>query len=87
MKFSTLFVILVVCSTLIICKDNKIKISVYYETLCPDSTNFINGQLSNAFIKANSLIDIKFIPFGKASVNITQSLAYFHVEILNIIFR
>lgn len=41
---------------------------VYYETLCPDSKNFVLHQLQPAFDRAPELMDIEFVPFGKASV-------------------
>uniref|UniRef100_A0A6E8VZP4 Gamma-interferon-inducible lysosomal thiol reductase n=1 Tax=Anopheles coluzzii TaxID=1518534 RepID=A0A6E8VZP4_ANOCL len=40
---------------------------VYYETLCPDSKNFVLHQLQPAFDRAPELMDIEFVPFGKAS--------------------
>ena len=65
MRFSTLFFVVVACSStnLIICKDDNVKISVYYESLCPDSARFINREVI-------SIVNIKFMPFGKANVNI-----------------
>uniref|UniRef100_A0A182XN89 Gamma-interferon-inducible lysosomal thiol reductase n=1 Tax=Anopheles quadriannulatus TaxID=34691 RepID=A0A182XN89_ANOQN len=40
---------------------------VYYEALCPDSKNFVLHQLQPAFDRAPELMDIEFVPFGKAS--------------------
>ena len=55
--------------------DKRVKLSVYYESLCPDSVDFITGQLSKAFSEVNELMEIELIPFGKAKVNffITQT--------------
>lgn len=41
---------------------------VFYEALCPDSKNFIIKQLHSAYARAPSLIDIQFVPYGKATV-------------------
>ena len=49
--------------------DNRVKISVYYESLCPDSVDFITGQLSTAFSEVNQKMEIELIPFGKATVS------------------
>ena len=43
-------------------------ISVFYETLCPDSSQFINTQLSFAFKKFQKYVNFKLVPFGKADV-------------------
>uniref|UniRef100_A0A182QVU2 Gamma-interferon-inducible lysosomal thiol reductase n=1 Tax=Anopheles farauti TaxID=69004 RepID=A0A182QVU2_9DIPT len=40
---------------------------VYYEALCPDSKNFVLHQLLPAYERAPELMDIEFVPFGKAS--------------------
>ena len=69
MKQLASFLILVT-TTLIICEaaDDRVKITVYYESLCPDSRRFINGQLSKAFLQVNQITNIELIPFGKANV-------------------
>ncbi|XP_052896015.1 GILT-like protein 1 [Anopheles moucheti] len=40
---------------------------VYYEALCPDSKNFVLRQLLPAYERAPDLMDIEFVPFGKAT--------------------
>jgi len=48
--------------------ENKLKVSVYYETLCGDSKRFITTQLYPA--KKSSLgdyFDFELIPYGKAT--------------------
>lgn len=44
-------------------------VTVYYEALCPDSKNFILKQLQSTYHKAPELIEIQFVPYGKATVN------------------
>lgn len=46
---------------------DKVKVSVYYETLCPDSIQFITQQLWPTYQKVKDIINIELIPFGKAS--------------------
>jgi len=44
-----------------------ISLDVYYEALCPDSKNFIVRQVGPTFEKLSEIIDLNFIPYGKAS--------------------
>ncbi|KAB0802065.1 hypothetical protein PPYR_04251 [Photinus pyralis] len=44
-----------------------VKVSIYYEALCPDSVNFINNQFYPAYQKINSLLTVDFVPYGRAS--------------------
>ncbi len=48
----------------------KLKVGIYYETLCPDSARFIRAQLV-PLMKAGGeeVLEIQFIPYGKASVS------------------
>jgi len=47
----------------------KVKIDIYYESLCPDSRNFISYTFWPAFQKFERYLDVKLIPFGKAEIN------------------
>lgn len=51
-------------------KGSPIIVAVYYETLCPDSKNFIVKQLKSAYSKLPNLIEIEFFPYGKASTHV-----------------
>lgn len=42
-------------------------VTVYYEALCPDSKHFIVKQLQSTFERAPELIDVKLVPYGKAT--------------------
>ncbi|XP_075170510.1 GILT-like protein 3 [Haematobia irritans] len=48
-------------------EPQKLKVEVYYETLCPDSMRFIRNQLYGAMIDDSLLqySDLVFIPYGK----------------------
>ena len=49
--------------------ETKVTIGVYYESLCPDSRNFITKQLYPTYQKLGQNLDVEFKPFGKASVS------------------
>nr|XP_027205503.1 gamma-interferon-inducible lysosomal thiol reductase-like [Dermatophagoides pteronyssinus] len=45
------------------------QISLYYETLCPDSRNFFRNQLYPTYEKLNRYMDVELVPFGNANVS------------------
>ena len=51
--------------------DALLSIQIYYESLCPDSKNFITTQLYPTYEKLGKYLKIEFKPFGNAQV-ITQ---------------
>lgn len=51
----------------------KVNFGVYYETLCPDSIEFIASQLSPTFFKIGSIINLELVPYGKAKEKQVQS--------------
>ncbi|KAF7492802.1 GILT-like protein C02D5.2 [Sarcoptes scabiei] len=44
----------------------KVKVEVYYETLCPDSMQFLLYQLFPNYERLKNQIELKLYPFGKA---------------------
>lgn len=40
---------------------------ILYESLCPDSVNFISMQLAPLYEEFKHNLDINFVPFGKSS--------------------
>lgn len=44
-------------------------VQVYYEALCPDSKNFIVRQLVPTYEKLPHLIDVLYVPYGKATTH------------------
>ncbi|XP_077293959.1 GILT-like protein 1 [Arctopsyche grandis] len=49
--------------------NDKIKVAVYYEALCPDSVRFITKQLYPAWQTMHNAFKVKLIPYGKAVHN------------------
>lgn len=45
----------------------KVKIAVYYESLCPDSKQFVTNTLARSFDP--NIMTVRFIPFGKAQIS------------------
>lgn len=46
-----------------------VQVSVYYETLCPDSISFIVHQLYPGYYALKEYIDLELVPWGHASVS------------------
>jgi interferon gamma-inducible protein 30/cytochrome c oxidase assembly factor 7 len=46
----------------------KLKVSVYYETLCPDSIRFITTQLYPAYKELPEYLELDFVPYGFADI-------------------
>ncbi|KDR14890.1 GILT-like protein 1 [Zootermopsis nevadensis] len=47
--------------------DQRLPITIYYESLCPDSTRFFKEQLEPAHKSLGQYINIEFVPYGKAN--------------------
>lgn len=45
------------------------RLSIYYESICPDSRRFVLNQLIPAYDKLSQYLDIDLIPFGNANVS------------------
>ncbi|CAD7092979.1 unnamed protein product [Hermetia illucens] len=46
--------------------QKRVKVTILYETLCPDSTKFVTEQLSPNYYHLRNYIDFELVPFGKA---------------------
>ncbi|KAJ9582816.1 hypothetical protein L9F63_022835, partial [Diploptera punctata] len=44
-----------------------VRLSVYYESLCPDSIRFIKYQLHPTYLLLGNYMHVDFVPYGKAS--------------------
>ena len=56
-------------------KFEPVELTINYETLCPDSEQFVTTQLSKALSVFDNNLILKLIPYGKANVK----LIIFHV--------
>lgn len=60
-------------------KADKLKVTLFYEHLCPDSIRWVSNELMPNYNNLRDHIDIEFIPFGKArSINGGQSFECQH---------
>ncbi|TMW49092.1 hypothetical protein DOY81_005826 [Sarcophaga bullata] len=46
--------------------DEKLKVLVLYESLCPDSVRFMGQQLGPSYDALKDYIDLSLVPFGKS---------------------
>jgi len=44
----------------------RVKLSLYYETLCPGCQMFIGQQVGPAYKQIGNIMDIEFVPYGNA---------------------
>ena len=58
-------------------QTERLQVEVYYEVLCPDSRYFILHQLFPAWERVGDIMDIRFIPYGKASVSLATIYSVF----------
>lgn len=53
----------------------KVSLSVYYESLCPDSVKFIVDNLIELFEgDLLSIVDLRFVPYGNARLDRNSSI-------------
>ena len=55
----------------------KVKVSLYYESLCPWSTKYISEQLYPTYQKLGRHIDLDYIPYGNAKTTYHPSNSSF----------
>uniref|UniRef100_A0A023EJ59 Putative gamma-interferon inducible lysosomal thiol reductase n=1 Tax=Aedes albopictus TaxID=7160 RepID=A0A023EJ59_AEDAL len=76
LRFVSILALALVAATVV---DARVKVTVFYEHLCPDSIRWISNQLAPNYNALRNHIDLEFIPFGKArSINGGQSFECQH---------
>jgi interferon gamma-inducible protein 30 len=65
-KHYSFFIVSLVIIIQIKCQSPKLHVEVLYESLCPDSLNFITQQLHPVFKELAPYVDLKLTPFGKS---------------------
>nr|CAH7735771.1 unnamed protein product [Callosobruchus chinensis] len=58
----------------------RIRVSVYYEALCPDSKYFIIFQLLPVFEEFQNRVVLDLVPYGKAETVIVDGKLQFHCQ-------
>ncbi|KAL5701834.1 hypothetical protein ACHQM5_027128 [Ranunculus cassubicifolius] len=57
-------------SSLSVTSNEKVKLDLYYETLCPACTNFMVNDIPKMFTNGlNLLVDFNLVPYGNARLN------------------
>jgi hypothetical protein len=46
--------------------DDKVKVALYYESLCPSCRKFVGNELSQAVKELSSIMRLSLHPFGNA---------------------
>jgi hypothetical protein len=57
------------------CTAGRVKVSVYYETLCPFCSGFVVNELARIFHDGvSSIADLRLVPFGNGRVSVDGSI-------------
>lgn len=86
---TTIFTVIFITLTSQVCQADKIepartsneprvKLGVYFESLCPDSRRFFSSELEPSIHDIKSLIELELVPFGKARVVSKQKMLCQH---------
>ncbi|XP_069692899.1 GILT-like protein 1 [Periplaneta americana] len=74
MKFILVAVLVIFSGAHFHVDARSVKLSVYYECLCPDSVNFIKFQMYPTWLLlGKDILNLDFIPYGKATQTRTNS--------------
>ncbi|XP_065093199.1 GILT-like protein 1 [Ochlerotatus camptorhynchus] len=75
----SILVLAIVAASVAPLKADQLKVTLFYEHLCPDSIRWVTNELIPSYNDLRDHIDIEFIPFGKArSINGGESFECQH---------
>ncbi|CAG7786676.1 unnamed protein product, partial [Allacma fusca] len=61
--------------------EPKLKVSLYYESLCPSSINFIKQQLYHVYAEMPEYVDLDLVPYGNAmTLRFPNGTVAFHCQ-------
>ncbi|KAG2287322.1 hypothetical protein Bca4012_032148 [Brassica carinata] len=79
--FLAFLLLFVFSNNLVAGKPQKVKLNLYYESLCPYSQKFINDDLVKLFESdLHRITDLKLVPFGNAKVSDNLTVTCQHGE-------
>lgn len=85
MKYFFGAIVLYLVHDLVNCQEaSKVKLDVFYETLCPDSIQFIKSQLYPTFLSIGEIMDINLFPYGKAKVSYCYTNTLFVIKYIKL---
>lgn len=58
--------------------SNKVRVTIFYESLCPACIKFFNEKLEPTVNLIAPYIDVELIPYGHAKVHFIIHLAFTH---------
>ncbi|XP_026731370.1 GILT-like protein 1 [Trichoplusia ni] len=61
-------------------KQDKVKVRVYYEALCPDSKHFFMRHLGPVTEKLSDFLQVTLVPYGKATTKEENGKFYFQCQ-------
>ncbi|XP_022910307.1 GILT-like protein 1 [Onthophagus taurus] len=73
--FGVLFI-----ATIALSSQEPLKVSVFYESLCPDSIRFITQQLAPNYDALAEKIFVDFVPYGKATHELIDDKWHFECQ-------
>lgn len=72
--FKLIVVSCLMALSMAIVDDQTVNVAVYYESLCPDSIDFINKQLYPTYQQLKSIISLQLIVAGNSNVILNTNI-------------
>lgn len=65
-------------------KVDKVQLTLYFESLCPDCKNFFRSQLTKTYTALSDIINLTLVPYGNARVCIPKIIMHTTINIQKI---